>query len=230
MNVLIIGGSSDIGISLAKLLVRNDFNVVSTYNNNKFELDNVDTLKCDIRDESSIESTIKYVINKYKKIDILINMASISMDNEFLDKSKEEFMNVLEVNLVGTFLCNKIFSKYVSDGMIINMGSTDGIDTYSLYDIDYAVSKAGIITMTKSISKCTSNKVICICPNWIDSNSTRSMYDEYLKSELKRIGQDRLITIDEVCDSILRIISMETVSGSIYRVDIREDKLWIKEI
>ena len=108
MNVLIIGGSSDIGINLAKFLVNNNYNVISTYHKNEFKLDKVDTLECDVRDEKEIENTIKYVINKYGKIDILINMSAIYMDNSFLNKTKNEFMNVLEVNLVGTFLCNQI--------------------------------------------------------------------------------------------------------------------------
>ena len=230
MNVLIIGGSSDIGIELSKLFILKGYNVVSTYNSHEFKLDGVDTIKCDIRNEWEIESTIKYCIDKYEKVDILINMASISMDNYFLDKSKEEFMRVLEVNLVGTFLCNKIYSKYIDDGIIVNIGSTDGIDTYNEYDMDYAASKAGIINITKSISRCTNNKVLCICPNWIDSNTTKDMDNDYLISELKRIGQGRLISIDEVCGSIFNIINMDNKSGTIYRIDIREDKLWIEEM
>ncbi len=230
MNVLIIGGSSDIGIELSKLFILKGYNVVSTYNSHEFKLDGVDTIKCDIRNEWEIDNTIKYCIDKYEKVDILINMASISMDNYFLDKSKEEFMRVLEVNLVGTFLCNKIYSKYIDDGIIVNIGSTDGIDTYNEYDMDYAASKAGIINITKSMSRCTNNKVLCICPNWIDSNTTKDMDNNYLINELKRIGQSRLISINEVINSIFNIINMDNKSGTIYRIDIREDKLWIEEM
>lgn len=230
MNVLIIGGSSDIGINLAKFLVNNNYNVISTYHKNEFKLDKVDTLECDVRDEKEIENTIKYVINKYGKIDILINMSAIYMDNSFLNKTKNEFMNVLEVNLVGTFLCNQIYSRYIDDGMIVNISSTDGIDTYNEYNIDYSASKAGVINISQSISRCTNNKVLCICPNWIDSDSTRSMNKEYLDSELKRVGQDRLITISELISGIYKIINMNCKSGSIYRIDIREGKLWIEEI
>lgn len=230
MNVLIIGGSSDIGINLANFFVKSNYNVISTYNNHKFNLDNVDIVKCDVRKEEDIDNVIRYGIDKYKKIDILINLAAINIDNSFLDKTKEEFMNVLEVNLVGTFLCNKIYSKYIDNGMIINISSSDGIDTYYDYGIDYAASKAGVINISKSISNCTNNKVLCICPNWIDSNSTRSMDKEYLDSELKRIKQDRLITLDELSYSIYKIINMDNKSGSIYRIDIREGNLWIEEV
>ena len=230
MNVLIIGGSSDIGLSLAKYLDNLGYNVISTYNKHKFELENIDVMKCDIRDKDSIIKLFDYVLDRYGNVDLLINLASISMDNDFLDKSKEEFMKVLEVNLVGTFLCNQVYCKYISNGMIVNISSTDGIDTYNSYDFDYAASKAGVINISKSISRCTNNKVLCICPNWIDSDSTRSMDNTFLESELSRIGQDRLITIDEFNSSIYKIINGNYESGSIIRVDIRKGLLWIEKV
>ena len=226
MNVLIIGGSSDIGINLSKYLSSLGYNVVNTYNNHR--IDNM--IKCDVTNEDNIEDTIKTVINKFGNIDILINMSATYNDNNFLNKTKDEFMKVLEVNLVGTFLCNKIYSKYIDNGMIINIGSTDGIDTYNEYNIDYAASKAGVINISKSISKCTNNKILCVCPNWIDSDSTRSMDKDFLNKELSRIGQNRLITINEFCNSIYEIINDKYESGSIIRMDIRDDKLWIGKV
>ena len=225
-NILIFGGSSDIGRSLAKYLINMGNNVIVTYN--KHKVNDINSIKCDIRNEIEIEDAIKKVIKEYKRIDIIINMAAISKDNYFLDKTKEEFMNVLEVNLVGAFLTSKIYSKYIDDGMIVNISSTDGIDTYNEYNIDYATSKCGMINMSKNISMCTNNKVICICPNWIDSDSTRSMDKDYLTNELKRIGQSRLIKIDELNDGIYKIINDNR--DGIYRIDIKGDKLWIEKI
>ena len=229
MNVLILGGSSDIGECLGKYLLSMGYNVIIGYNKHASNVNNIEFVKCNICNEDEIDRTIKYVIDKYGKIDILICMGAISRDNEFLSKTKEEFMEVLEVNLVGTFLCNKIYSKYINDGMIINISSTDGIDTYSAYSIDYSASKAGIINMTKSISLATNNKVLCICPNWCDSNSTREMDNNYLENELKRIGQSRLITLDELNECIYKIINDENVSGDIFRIDIKDDRVWIEK-
>ena len=140
MNVLIIGGSSDIGISLAKKLRDNNHQVIITYNKNYIKLDNIISIKCDACLEDDIENVIKKALELFGEDYILINLASVSMDNNFLDKTKEEFMRVLEINLVGMFLCNQIYSKYNSNGLIINMSSTDGIDTYSEYSLDYSVS------------------------------------------------------------------------------------------
>lgn len=230
MNVLIIGGSSDIGISLAKYLLQKNYNVIVTYYNHLIKEDDIEFIKCDVKSEDDVRKTFKYVMDKYERIDILINMAAISNDNYYLDKTKEEFMNVLEVNLVGCFLLNKIYSEYIQDGVIINIASTDGINTGSLYNLDYAASKAGIINMSKILNDNTSNNVICICPNWIDSETTKSMNPDYLKSELDRIGQSRLITIDELDRSIYEIINKPKDKRNTYVVDIKEDKLWIEKI
>jgi len=230
MNVLIIGGASDIGINIALYFKKLGYNVIVGYHKAYMEVSGIDFVKCDVRLEEEIDYVIKNVISRYGKIDILVNLACISRDNSFLNKTKQEFIDVLEVNLVGTFLCNQIYSRYIDDGLIINMSSTDGVDTYSEYSIDYSASKAGIINMSKSVALSTGNKVLCICPNWIDSDSTRGMNREYLESELERIGQSRLIKIDELIVGFDKIINGDNLTGDVFRIDIRDDKLWIEKI
>lgn len=236
MKVLIIGGSSSIGINLAKKFRDNGDMVITTYNKHKFSIPGVEVCQCDVLSYDDIERVIKYGKDVLGNDYILINLASISRDNNFLEKTKEEFMDVLEVNLGGMFLCNQIYSKYIDKGMIINMGSTDGIDTYSEYCLDYAVSKAGIKLMSEYVHKYTSNKVICICPNWIDSDSTREIDKDYLENELKRIGQSRLILMDEFIDGLYGIIleyyhkDKNNDFKNIIRMDIKDDKLWIEKM
>jgi len=229
--VLIIGGNCDIGIALTNYFLNNNYNVVVGYHNNDVKNNkNVEYIKCDVTNSNDIDNIISKTKEIYGNIDIIINLACLCMDNNFLEKTKEEFMKVLEVNLVGTFLCNQIYSKYIDNGLIINMSSTDGIDTYSKYSIDYSASKAGVISISKSISLCTNNKVLCICPNWIDTSSTRSMDKDYLDSELNRIGQSRLISIDEFISGFDKIIKDKFNSGDTYRIDIKGDKLWVEKM
>ena len=229
--VLIIGGNCDIGRSLSGYFIDKDFKVVVGYHKDNYEYDKrIKYIKCDVTKEEDIENIILETKSMYGNIDIIINLACTYMDNNFLNKTKEEFMRVLEVNLVGSFLCSQIYSRYIDDGLIVNMASTDGIDTYSEYSIDYSCSKAGIINMCKSIALCTSNRVLCICPNWIDSNSTRSINKEYLESELIRIGQSRLITLDEFVYGFDKIINSKFNSGDIFRIDVKDDKLWVEKI
>ena len=229
--VLIIGGNCDIGKCLVNYYLNKNYNVVVGYHNDSNEYNSgVKYIKCDVVNSESIENVMLECMNIYGNIDILINLACTYMDNNFLNKTKEEFMKVLEVNLVGTFLCNQIYSRYVDNGLIINMGSTDGIDTFSSYSIDYSASKAGIISITKSISISTNNKVLCICPNWIETSSTLSMNKDYLNDELKRIGQSRLITVDEFVMAFDRIMNSQFNSGDIFRIDIKESELWVERI
>lgn len=228
--VLIIGGNCDIGRRLADYFLDKEYNVVVGYHKDNNYNDKIKYIKCDVTNIDDIDNIIKATLDIYGNISMIINLACICMDNSFLNKTKDEFMRVLEVNLVGTFLCNQVYSRYIDDGIIVNMASTDGVDTCSQYSIDYSASKAGIINISKSIALGTSNKVLCICPNWIDTNSTREMNTDYLESELTRIGQSRLITIDEFICAFDEIINSEYTSGDIFRIDIKGEKLWVEKM
>ena len=164
MNCLITGASVGIGKSLALKLASLNNNIYITYLSNEKKAKELQEeiinnyhvkcfiKKCDLRNEDDIKNVVNDFYNKLGNIEILINNASISHDNLIIDKTKNEFMNVLEVNLVGTFLMTKHSLNYMKDGIVINMSSTDGIDTESIYNIDYSASKAGIISLTKTFS------------------------------------------------------------------------------
>jgi 3-oxoacyl-[acyl-carrier protein] reductase len=152
------------------------------------------------------------------------------MDNSFLNKTKDELMRELEVNLVGTFLCNQIYSRYIYNGLIINMASTDGIDTYSEYSMGYSVSKSGIICLSKMLANFSTLKILCVSPNWVETSSTIRMNHEYLHDELERIGQSRLIRMDELVCGIDKILNSDFESGDNFRIDIKGDKLWVEKI
>ena len=226
--MLITGASSGIGKEVATYFANLGLNLILTYHKNFNEVDilkkelvskyqiNVETYYLDLASEKSIKKLFLEIKKQYKKIDYLINGAAISLDNYYIDKTKEEFMKVLEINVVGTFLMIKYFNKMVKE-YIINISSTDGIDTGSLYDIDYSASKAGINAFTKAFS--LTCPIISICPNWVDTKSTREMNQEYLKSELKRINQDKMISEITIAKVIDDAIMNNIPSGSIIRID-----------
>ena len=230
MNILIIGGSSDVGISLAKYFKSLGYTAIVTYNKNKPLLNDIKAIKCDIKNNSEIDKLFDEVTLEYGKIDMLINMAAVYYDGDVLTLSKEEFMDALEVNVVGTFLTSQAYIKRYHDGLILNISSTDGIDTYNKYNLIYAASKAAIINMTKSLSLTTADRVICLCPNWLDSASTRKADKDYIEKELERISQSRLITLDEFNQSVYNMCFGDLKTGSIMRLDIKGDKLCLKEI
>lgn len=233
-TMLITGASSEIGKEIATYFAKLGVNIILTYYNNKDlvnelgeELqDNyhikVDSYYLNLCQEECIVDLYNSVKKKHKKIDYLINNAAISMDSYLFDKTKEEFMKVLETNTVGTFLMMKYFDDII-DGYIFNISSTDGIDTGNIYSVDYNASKAAINSITKTFSLASTNKIISICPNWVDTKSTRSMSEDYLKEELKRIGQKELITVSTIPRVIDELIKSDIETGSVIRIEGDED-------
>ena len=188
-------------------------------------------LKCDSKIEEDIIN-IKHILEqKNIVIDILINNAATSHDSYFLEKTKTEFMDVLEVNVVGTFLIIKHLNHLINKGYIFNIASSDGIDTYNEISIDYSASKAAIINLTKSLAlSLPSLKIYCISPNWIDTNTTRNMNLDYLNDELKRTGQSRLIHPDELSNLIYTIVNGKYRTGTNFRVDIKNNNIVVEEL
>lgn len=231
MNAVITGASVGIGYNLALKLANLGYDLYLTYYNNqtnilklKEEIENETKVKCyinklDLKNEQNIIEVCHDILTKFSKINILVNNASISNDNLFLDKTKEEFMQVLEINVVGTFLMTKYLIENIKD-FVINMSSTDGIDTYSIYNLDYAISKSAIIQLTKSMSLIFPNiKTIAIAPNWVETESTLEIDKTYLENELKRIGQEKLISIDTVSNKIIDIIKNNNIkSGEVIKI------------
>ena len=228
MYCLITGASLGIGKELAIKMASLGYNLYLTYYSNlelinklKIEIENKYKVKCKIKKcDLSLEEDIKELFKDIDSLDVLINNAATYEDNLIEDISKSEFMKVLEVNVVGTFLVSKYaLDKLNENGVIVNMASTDGIDTYSRYNTSYAVSKAGIIQLTKSLAISTNKKVIAIAPNWVDTESTKMVDKNYLESELKRIGQEKLIEVERVVDVIIDSINNQDIkSGDVIKI------------
>lgn len=218
---LVTGASKGIGYTLANMLSNKGYKVIGIYNNTEINSCLFETYKCDISNEEEIIKLFKYIKEKYLKLDILINCAALSIDNDIYDKNKEEFMKVLEVNLVGTFLMCKYATLLMNDGVIVNVSSTNSINTFTPISMDYDVSKAGINNLTSSLAVRFPNiKVCAILPNWVDTETTLSVEKNYLNDELKRIGQTKLIKKEDVSKKIIDIIENEKInSGSIIRMD-----------
>lgn len=226
-TAFITGCAKGIGREIALDLARSGYNIIATYNTSIKEINelknkvenigvNFDLYKLDLSNESNINDVCNKLKEKYTNIDILINNAAISMDNNFLDKTKEEFIKVLEVNLVGPFLLIQKLNDLLNESKIINISSTDGINTYSKLSMDYSASKAGLINLTKSLAlELENTKVYALCPNWVNTESIREMNPDYLEEEMNRVGQKKLIEPKEVSHKILDIIESDMESGSI---------------
>ncbi len=236
--VLVTGSSIGLGSTIIKKFASNNYNVIITYLNHKeeaLELDkelrekyNIETLceKLDISDEKNIINLKNKVVNKFKTIDVLINNASISNDTLFEDKTKENFMKILEVNLVGTFLMSKHFGDLMSknkSGNIINISSTNGIDTYYEYSLDYDASKAGVINLSHNLANhyAPNIRVNTICPGWINTPMNKNMDDSFKKEEENKILLKRFANPNEIAELVYFIASDSAsyINDSVIRID-----------
>lgn len=225
--VLITGCAIGIGREMALKFAKEGYDIIGTYNTSVDKIDDLketielmgvkfDSYKIDLTKEDEINDFCKYIRDKYGGINVLVNNAAKSLDNEFSLKTKAEFMEVLEVNLVAPFLLVQALSKIMANGVIINIASTDGINTYTKLNMDYSASKAGLINLTKSIALELSNiKVYAVCPNWVNTESIREMEPSYLASEMKRVGQEKLIEPSAVATKVYELANGSKVSGSI---------------
>lgn len=221
--VLVTGGSQGLGKSLVNVFVSNQYNVIIGYLSNKdkaLELCNEVNGKYKVncvakKIDITCKDDVKNMFNEFD-IDILINNASLSIDNYIEDKSFEEFMKVVEVNLGGTYM----MCKYAKDvKTIINISSKDGIDTYSPISLDYSSSKAGIINLSRNLSLYYKDKkIICVCPGWINTESVMNMNPNYLNNEMKRIGQNELLDKDYVAKKIFEVATGNVESGSVIEI------------
>ena len=238
MNILVTGSSRGLGKAIILEYAKNGYDVVINYNNSKEEAlelkDYVESnyhvkalvIKCDISKESEIDSMIEEIYEEFGHLDILINNASIDLDQDFELKTKNDFMKTLEVNLVGTYLLSKKIGLKMLDaktGNIINISSTNGLDTPYPESIDYDASKAGVISLTHNLANYFAPyiRVNTICPGWINTDMSKKISDEFKEEELKKILLNRFAETSEIANLVyfLGTDKASYINDSIIRID-----------
>lgn len=234
-TVLITGGSRGLGASISRIFAQNNYNIIINYKerdinafNLKKELEsnyNVDVLlvKADISVEEEVKEMFQNIIQKYPKIDVLVNNASIALDNDLDNKGALEFKRVLDVNLLGTYLVTKYSLDLFDTGSIINVASTNGIDTGYIESIDYDASKAGVIALTHDFARALAPdiRVNAVAPGWINTDMTSNLNLEFKKNEIDKILLKRFADPEEVAKVVFFLASSDAsyINDTIIRVD-----------
>ncbi len=232
MVVLVTGSSKGIGKETILKYAKEGYDVVINYNNSledalKVEEEakkyNVNTLvvKCDISNEEEVKVMTDEIKNRFGKVDILVNNAGIAIDTTFEDKTVDNFRRILDVNLIGTFLVSKYISKIMDEGVIINISSTNGIDTTYPESLDYDASKAGVISLTHNLATEFAPKirVNAICPGWVNTEMNKELDEEFINKETSKIKLGRFADPKEIADAIFKISTCTYINDSIIRVD-----------
>lgn len=236
-TVLITGASRGLGASIAKVFAKENHNIILNYNNSEEEAlkltqelkqYNVEVLpiKADITKEEEIKKMVETAIEKFKKIDILINNAGIAIDTTFEDKTKDNFIKTLDTNLIGPFLVSKYVGEYMlkqKQGNIVNISSTNGIDTYYEYSLDYDSSKAAMISLTHNLALHYAPyiRVNCIAPGWINTEMNKELDEEYKKEEENKILLKRFAEPEEIANVVYFLTTNEAkyINNETIRVD-----------
>lgn len=236
--VLITGASRGIGRSTAIKYAQNNYDVVINYNNSydkARELGDylvstygieVMIVKTNISNEVEVKDMVDKVISKFGNIDVLVNNASIAIDSDFISKDSNSFNEILNTNLVGTFLVSKEVSKYMKDnrsGVIINVSSTNGIDSMYVESLEYDASKAGVISLTHNLAEYLKPyvRVNCVCPGWVNTDMNKDLDSSYIEQENKRIMLNRFAEPEEIANVIyfLATEGASYINNSIIKVD-----------
>ncbi len=203
-RVLITGGAGGIGQATARRFLKEgsqvaildrDQDALARTTGELPELAGV--VRADVSDTSSVASAFAELDKILGGLDILINNAGISIRHPFLEITPDEWKRVIDVNLTGVFLVAQQAARMMKEGgVIINMGSTNGVMGYPFY-ADYNASKAGVIELTRSMALelAPRIRVNAVCPGFILTPMQEAEYTEEMlhafedKVPLKRVGR-----------------------------------------
>ena len=236
---LVTGGAKGIGAAIVKELAAQKFDVVINYLTSKQEAEflandltkkfgiTVLTYKCDVSNEKEVDEMIKFIESKLGGVDILINNAAIDLSNMWHEKRAIDFKKTLDVNVIGAYNVARRVYKHMLDskwGRIVNISSTNGINTYYPMCLEYDASKAALISLTHnlSIEFAPYVTVNAIAPGFIGTESELKGYDEeFLKSEQDKILVGRYGKPEEVAKLASFLVSDDAayINNSVIRID-----------
>jgi 3-oxoacyl-[acyl-carrier protein] reductase len=169
---------------------------------------------------------VNQTIEKFGKIDILVNNAGIVYRTPFFENTVSKWRRLQDVNLLGTFLCSKYVSEWMlknDGGKIINVSSTNGINSFFPRTMAYDASKAAINILTRNLAKELAPKiqVNAVAPGWVETDMTKDLEKEFVEKEKEKIYLKRFAKPEEIAKVILFLASDDAsyITGTILKVD-----------
>ena len=234
---LITGATRGIGKQIALELAANGFDIAINYRSmqdgmdelkKEIESNNVkcEFVKADVANFEECEQMVKGTIEKFGRIDVLVNNAGITKDGLLMRMKKEDFEAVIDINLTGTFNVTRNVIPYMikqKSGRIINMASVVGV-VGNAGQTNYSASKAGIIGFTKSLAKEVASRNIlvnAIAPGFIDTDMTKVLSDNVKEGINAQIPLKRMGTPNEVAKVVKFLASEDSsyVTGQVINID-----------
>lgn len=234
---LITGATRGIGREIALELAENGMDIAINYRSEsdipedlkgEIEAYNVrcEFVQADVSDFEQCERMVKETIEKFGKIDVLVNNAGITRDGLIMRMKKEDFESVIDVNLVGTFnVTRNVIPHMIKQrvGRIVNLASVVGV-AGNAGQTNYSASKAGVIGFTKSLAKEVASRNIlvnAVAPGFIDTDMTSVLSDSVKENIHAQIPLKRMGTKREVAKVVKFLVSEDSsyVTGQVVNID-----------
>ena len=233
--VIVTGASRGIGRNIATTLAKKGYIVIANYNkseNKAIELQQnlekenikINIFKADVSNRDEVKKLVQFVINKYKKIDCVINNAGIDQVKMFLDITDADWNNMISNNLNSVFyMCQEVLPYMIHEknGVIINISSIWGV-TGASCESHYAVSKAGIDALTKSLAKemgPSNIRINSIAPGFIDTEMNNNLNEEEKQEIKEEIPLQKIGKVEDVSRTVEWIIEDEYITGQVISVN-----------
>ena len=234
--ILITGAARGIGRDIAETLAKNPDNIIiANYNKSKKQAKemqlklkkeniNIEIIKADVSKRDEVKKMIEEILNKYKKIDVLINNAGISQYKLFNDITDDDWDNIININLKSAFIVSQeVVGNMIQNksGCIINISSIWGVIGASM-EVAYSTSKAGIIGLTKSLAKelgPSNIRVNAIAPGIIDTGMNARFSEDEINSIKEEIPLEKIGKTADVTRCVQWLINDEYTTGQVISIN-----------
>lgn len=233
--IIVTGGSQGIGKDIVRELAIDGNTVILNFNKSEKEAIDIqkelqskgviiDIFKADISTREGARKLVEFTYNKYNRIDVLINNAGISQFKVFTDITDVDWENMLKINLYSVFYMSQETVKYMinqKSGNIINISSIWGI-TGASCESHYAVSKAGVDALTKSLAKelgPSNIRVNSIAPGIINTRMNCNLSNEELQEIKEQIPLEKIGKPQDISKCVKWLIEDEYVTGQVISVN-----------
>jgi 3-oxoacyl-[acyl-carrier protein] reductase len=224
---VVTGGSRGIGYQVGKKLAAEGANVISISKTGSSDKNLINSLKADVSSKIEVDQAFRQVYERFGRIDILVNNAGIWENGTIMDVTEKQWDRMMAINLKGVFFCCQAVYKIMAEqkyGKIVNVASVVGRTTPIINQVHYAVSKSGVIMLTRCLAKelaVYQVNVNAIAPVTTNTTMGDLFTETQLEEIIKNIPLGRIAVPEDMANAVAFLVSDEAafITGEVINVD-----------